>query len=69
MSSAMARTSISVPDGLLDEFDREIVQRKAADELPMDVNRSDMIGELMEGWVEGNLEPASTRKRVPVTAD
>lgn len=60
MATAMARTSISVPDGLIEQFDREMVNRKAADELPMDVNRSELIGELMEGWIEGNFEPVMT---------
>ncbi|MFB6237552.1 MAG: CopG family ribbon-helix-helix protein [Halopenitus sp.] len=55
----MANPSISVPDELLDEFDDEIINRKADGDLPRDASRSQVIAKLMEGYVEGNLTSSS----------
>ena len=59
----MAKPSISIPDELLEEFDKEIARRKADDELPTTANRSKVIRELMNGWVEGNSRSRPKRIR------
>jgi len=56
----MARPSFTVPDELLDDFDRAIASKSAEGELPPNTSRSKVIRELMleytrEELGEGNL--------------
>jgi len=51
----MANPSISVPDDLLEEFDQTVIEKQAAGELPTSANRSQVIQQLMRGYVEGKL--------------
>ena len=62
----MAKPSISIPDEVLEQFDREIARRQAEGEMPMTMNRSRVIRQLMKEWSEGNWTSAST---VTVPAD
>lgn len=59
---SMARTSVSIPDELLDDFDDEIMRRKLNGELPRQTTRSDVVRMLMEAWLEGNVTRASTTR-------
>lgn len=47
----MARTSIRIPDPLLEDFDRKLCRLKAEGELPTDCSRSDALREIMSAWV------------------
>lgn len=68
MATTMARPSVSIPDELLDDFDDEIMRRKLDGELPREVTRSDVVRELMAGWLEGNSNPPSTPQIPAATA-
>lgn len=57
----MANPSFSIDDELLDEFDTIILQKKAQGEIPRDTSRSEVIRDLVEGYVEGNASTSPTR--------
>lgn len=67
----MANPSFSIPDELLEEFDRQISKKEAAGELPLNTGRSEVVRELMRGWAEGksNSPRDSGRKTAKPTAD
>jgi len=52
----MANTSLTVPDELVEEFDRKITEMEYEGEFPNNTSRSRVIRELMEMWVEGEVE-------------
>jgi metal-responsive CopG/Arc/MetJ family transcriptional regulator len=51
----MARPSFTIPDELLDDFDRAIASKKAQDEIELDANRSSVVRELMKEFAEEEL--------------
>lgn len=51
----MARPSFTVPDDLLDDFDRALASKSARGELPPKVNRSKVIRELMHEYAKEEL--------------
>ena len=51
----MAHPSISIPDELLEDFDRAVASKKAQGELDMDANRSSVVRELMKEFAEEEL--------------
>lgn len=51
----MARPSFTVPDELLDDFDRALASKSARGELPPKVNRSKVIRELMQEYAQEEL--------------
>lgn len=55
----MANPSVSVPDELLEDFDEVIKQKKLDEELPLETSRSEVIAQLMEDYVEGNLSTSN----------
>lgn len=65
----MARPSFTIPDDLLEDFDRAIIKRKANDELPMDANRSQLVREFMEEFVEETEKGNSTPEKAMMAAD
>jgi len=48
----MAHPSISIPDELLEDFDRAIAIKKAQGDLDMDASRSSVVREFIEEFVE-----------------
>jgi metal-responsive CopG/Arc/MetJ family transcriptional regulator len=56
----MVNTGITVSEELLDEFDDQILQLKAAGEIRRNASRSEVIRILMKEFVEGNATPTST---------
>lgn len=50
----MAHPSVSMPDELLESFDKTMMELKLADEMPQKRKRSEIIRELMEEWIEEN---------------
>lgn len=52
----MAKPSISMPDELLESFDKTMHEAKKAGELDMDKRRSQLVRELMKNWIEENRE-------------
>lgn len=64
----MANPSVSIPDEVLDDFDTVIKQKKLAQEMDMDLSRSELITQLIQEYVEGNGN-TSNGKTTPATAD
>lgn len=52
----MAKPSVSMPDELLEEFDKTMRAMKRAGELDMETRRSEVIRELMGDWLKENQE-------------
>lgn len=56
----MANPSISVPDELLEDFDRAIARKQADGDLPSNTNRSQVIQQFMRAYAEGKLNSPPT---------
>lgn len=52
----MANPSISIPDDLLEEFDRTLLELKYHNEIDQDANRSEIVQQLMREWVDEHAE-------------
>lgn len=52
----MAKPSISMPDELLESFDKTMHEAKRSGKLDMDKRRSQLVRELMSEWIEENRE-------------
>lgn len=65
----MARPSVSVPDELLEDFDEAIWQRKLVGDLDRDANRSTVMRELMQEFVEETEGFEGNSKAAAATAD
>jgi len=52
----MANPSISIPDEVLEEFDKELARRHYKEELPQEVKRSNVVSELMRAWADDELD-------------
>lgn len=50
----MAHPSVSMPDELLESFDKTMMELKLNDEMPQKKKRSEIIRELMQEWIEEN---------------
>lgn len=57
----MANTGISIDDDVLDDFDRAIAKQQAEGELPTNINRSEVIQELMEDYAEEVLNEGNPK--------
>jgi len=51
----MAHPSFTIPDELLDDFDRAIASKKAKGELPTNASRSSVVREFMKEYAEEEL--------------
>ena len=65
----MARPSFTVPDELLDDFDRALASKSARGELPPKVNRSKVIRELMYEYAKEELGEGNLNTTPKMTAD
>jgi len=65
----MARPSFSVPDELLDDFDRALASKSARGELPPKVNRSKVIRELMYEYAKEELGEGNSNTTQRATGD
>jgi metal-responsive CopG/Arc/MetJ family transcriptional regulator len=65
----MARPSFTVPDGLLDDFDRALASKSARGELPPKVNRSKVIRELMYEYAREELGEGNSSTTPTAIAD
>lgn len=52
----MARPSFTVPDDLLEDFDDVIWELQRRGELDRDDSRSSVVRELMEDWIEEQVD-------------
>lgn len=50
----MAKPSVSMPDELLESFDKTMMALKLQDEMEQSTKRSQIIRSLMEEWIEEN---------------
>lgn len=64
----MATPSFQISDEKLDEFDRIINIKKATGDLPSSANRSDVLRELVDEYVEGN-ENSLNNTRLMIAAN
>lgn len=53
-STTMAKPSVSMPDELLESFDKTMMALKLQDEMDQKTKRSELIRQLMEEWIEEN---------------
>jgi metal-responsive CopG/Arc/MetJ family transcriptional regulator len=61
----MAHPSFTIPDELLDDFDRAIASKKAKGELSTNASRSSVVREFMKEYAEEELgEGNSNPKRM-----
>jgi metal-responsive CopG/Arc/MetJ family transcriptional regulator len=65
----MARPSFTVPDELLDDFDRAIASKSARGELPPKANRSKVIRQLMLEYAREELGEGNLNTTQMMTAD
>lgn len=66
----MANPSFQIDDETLEEFDRIITIKQATGELPNDANRSVVIRDLIEEYIEGNASCLNSSMVTPTpTAD
>ncbi|RDZ53098.1 hypothetical protein C5C07_15295 [Haloferax sp. Atlit-4N] len=65
----MARPSFTVPDDLLDDFDRALASKSARGELPPKVNRSKVVRELMYEYAKEELGEGNLNTTPKLTID
>lgn len=67
----MAKPSIYIPDELYEEFDERVTEMRLSQEIDIDTSRSQVIQQLIQQWLEGNLNLTSNRCKKPTktTAD
>lgn len=52
----MANPSISIPDEVLEDFDKELARRHYEEGLSQKVKRSNVVSELMRAWADGEID-------------
>ena len=65
----MAHPSFTIPDELLDDFDRAIASKKAMGELPTNASRSSVVREFMQEYSKEELGEGNLNTTQRATAD